>query len=91
MKRFYGKDLLIVRGHANDYGDFIYEVTYLNHALEPANTSEMIQVIERRAEQEYFKHDQMFRQGTVQIKDELCKIRDALLKKDGIVSSEKQE
>ena len=82
---------MVVRGHANDHGDMIYENTHLNHAQEPACTSEMIQVIERRAEQQCFKHDQMFRQGTVEIKDELCKIRDALLKKDGIVSSEKQE
>ena len=33
----------------------------------------------------------MFRQGSVEISEELSSIRDALLKKDGIVSTEKQD
>ena len=33
----------------------------------------------------------MFREGNVEIKEELVKIREALLKKDGLVSTEKQD
>ena len=33
----------------------------------------------------------MFCEGSVEIKDELVKIRDALLTKDGIVSADKQD
>jgi hypothetical protein len=33
----------------------------------------------------------MFRQGTMEIKDELAKVRDSILTKDGIVSTEKQD
>ena len=56
----------------------------------PVN-DEIKQVIAKREEQQKFSNDQMFRQGTMEIKDELVKIRDSILTKDGIVGTEKQD
>ena len=55
------------------------------------DNDEIKQVIAKREEQQKFSNDQMFRQGTMEIKDELIKIRDSILTKDGIVGTEKQD
>ena len=55
------------------------------------DNDEIKQVIAKREEQQKFSNDQMFRQGTMEIKDELVKIRDSILTKDGIVGTEKQD
>lgn len=52
---------------------------------------EIKQVIENRENMQKFSNDQMFRQGAKELSEELEDIRDALLKKDGIVSVEKQD
>ena len=50
---------------------------------------EIKQVIENRENEQKFSNDSMFRQGATEISEEIEKIRDALLCKDGIVSTEK--
>ena len=55
------------------------------------DTDEIKQVIAKREEQQKFSNDQMFREGSMEIKDELVRIRDSILTKDGIVSTEKQD
>lgn len=55
------------------------------------DAEEIKQIIEHREEVQKFNNDKMFRQGVSEISEELVKIREALLKKDGLVSTEKQD
>ena len=55
------------------------------------NAEEMKQVIANRESQQKFVNDKLFRQGSTQIGEELIKIKAAILSKDGIVSTEKQD
>lgn len=86
MVVFYAKDISVVRGVNACEEETVNEI--INNV--PDN-DEIKQVIAKREEQQKFSNDQMFRQGTMEIKDELVKIRDSILTKDGIVGTEKQD
>ena len=86
MVVFYAKDISVVRGVNACEEETVNEI--INNV--PDN-DEIKQVIAKREEQQKFSNDQMFRQGTMEIKDELIKIRDSILTKDGIVGTEKQD
>ena len=86
MVVFYAKDISVVRGVNACEEETVNEI--INNV--PDN-EEIKQVIAKREEQQKFSNDRMFRQGTMEIKDELVKIRDSILTKDGIVGTEKQD
>ena len=86
MVVFYAKDISVVRGVNACEEETVNEI--INNV---PNNDEIKQVIAKREEQQKFSNDQMFRQGTMEIKDELVKIRDSILTKDGIVGTEKQD
>lgn len=83
---FYAKDISVVRGVTECEEETVEEII-----SSVPDESEIRQVIEKREAQQKFSNDRIFRQGTMEIKDELVKIRDSILTKDGIVSTEKQD
>lgn len=56
---------------------------------QPPSEQEIQDIVVKREKDKHMSEHKLFQTGTVSITDELAKIRDALLVKDGIVPAEK--
>ena len=82
----YSKDIVAARRIGSCERETLEEILQ-----ERPNEEEVADIINRRESQEKFPNDAMFRKGEQTVVEEMGKIKNALMKKDGIVSVEEQD
>ena len=85
----YAKDIAVNRNGGS--GNTCSEDTINDIISSVPDHDEMKQVVATREAQQKFSNDSLFRAGSLKLENELSSIRDALMTKDGLVNTEKQD
>ena len=87
LAMFYVKDIANLRGL--DVEDLEAATQAISSILDnPPDDDEKVQLINNREDELIIAGTQMFKQGEAHVSEQLTDIKDALLKKDGIVDSD---